>query len=87
MEEVIRYVQAETQGSNEEVLDGKRGALTPRELDVLRLLVDGLSNQEIAQHLYISQHTAANHVANIMNKIGVDSRTAAATWAVKQGIG
>jgi DNA-binding NarL/FixJ family response regulator len=60
--------------------------LTPRELDVLRLLVDGRSNTEIAEELSISPHTAATHVANIMNKLGVDSRTAAAAWAIRQGI-
>jgi non-specific serine/threonine protein kinase len=60
--------------------------LSPRELEVLRLLVEGLSNQEIGAALSISPHTAANHVINIMNKLGVESRTAAATWAVRQGL-
>lgn len=60
--------------------------LSKRETEVLRLLVDGRSNQEIASALSISPHTAANHVANIMNKLGVDSRTAAATWAVRNGL-
>jgi DNA-binding NarL/FixJ family response regulator len=53
---------------------------------VLRPLVEGRSNQEIATTLFISPHTAANHVAHIMNKIGVESRTAAATWAVTHGL-
>jgi non-specific serine/threonine protein kinase len=60
--------------------------LSRREAEVLRLLVDGHSNYEIAATLFISRHTAANHVASIMNKLGVDSRTAAATWAVRNGI-
>jgi non-specific serine/threonine protein kinase len=60
--------------------------LSNRELEVLHLLVDGRSNQEIAAELFISPHTAANHVANIMNKLGVESRTAAATWAVRNGL-
>jgi non-specific serine/threonine protein kinase len=63
-----------------------RSGLTARELEVLRLVVDGRSNQEIAAALFISPHTAIRHVANIMNKLGVDSRTAAATWAVRHGI-
>jgi DNA-binding CsgD family transcriptional regulator len=53
---------------------------------VLRLLVDGRSNQEIAAVLSISPNTVANHVANIMNKLGLDSRTAVVAWAVRHEI-
>nr|MBA2453282.1 response regulator transcription factor [Chloroflexia bacterium] len=60
--------------------------LSKREIDVLKLLAEGRSNQEIAMTLFISPHTAAHHVTSILNKLGVDSRTAAATWAVKQGV-
>lgn len=60
--------------------------LSPRERDVLRLLVNGQSNQEIARALFISPNTAANHVANIMNKLGLSSRTAVAVWAARYGI-
>lgn len=52
----------------------------------MRLLVEGRSNQEIAAALFISPRTAANHVANIMNKLGLDSRTAVATWAIRHAI-
>jgi predicted ATPase/DNA-binding CsgD family transcriptional regulator len=62
------------------------GGLSRREIEVLRLLVDGRSNQDIAGALFISPHTAARHVANIMNKLGVESRTAAATWALRHGL-
>jgi predicted ATPase/DNA-binding CsgD family transcriptional regulator len=61
--------------------------LSKREIEVVRLLVDGKSNQEIAEALFISHHTAGNHVAHIMNKLGLDSRTAVAAWAVRHGIG
>lgn len=60
--------------------------LSRRETEVLRLVAEGRSNQEIAELLFISPHTAANHVASIMNKLGVDSRTAAATWAVRHAL-
>ncbi len=60
--------------------------LSPRELDVLRGIVAGHSNAEIAGGLFISPNTVTNHVANIMNKLGLDSRTAVATWAVRNGV-
>jgi DNA-binding NarL/FixJ family response regulator len=55
--------------------------LTKRELDVLRLLVAGQSNRDIGEQLYISSATAARHVANIYNKLGVDSRAKAVAFA------
>jgi DNA-binding CsgD family transcriptional regulator len=58
--------------------------LTLREHEVLRLVVDGRSNQEIADALCISLRTAQTHVAHILTKLGVDSRTAAATLAVRE---
>jgi DNA-binding NarL/FixJ family response regulator len=60
--------------------------LSKRELDVLRLLVEGRSNQEIAAALFISPHTVISHVANIMNKLELDSRTAVASWAIRNGL-
>jgi DNA-binding NarL/FixJ family response regulator len=60
--------------------------LSPRELEVLRLLADGRSNQEIGRQLFISPRTVANHVTSIMNKLGLESRTAVAAWAIRQGI-
>jgi DNA-binding NarL/FixJ family response regulator len=53
---------------------------------VLRLLVEGLSDREIAERLYISPHTVMRHVAGILGKLDVPSRTAAATWAVRNDI-
>jgi non-specific serine/threonine protein kinase len=60
--------------------------LTPRELDVLRLLTDGGSNRAIADALSLSERTVENHVLHILTKLGLDSRTAAATWAVRNGL-
>jgi DNA-binding CsgD family transcriptional regulator/tetratricopeptide (TPR) repeat protein len=62
------------------------GGLTPRELDVLRLLVEGLSDKEIAQALGITRSTASKHVEIIRGKLGVPSRTAAATYATRHGL-
>jgi predicted ATPase/DNA-binding CsgD family transcriptional regulator len=62
------------------------GPLTPRELDVLRLLVEGKSDREIAADLFISHHTVMRHVSNILGKLGVESRTAAATYAMRHDL-
>ena len=60
--------------------------LTARELDVLRLLAEGTSNRAIAEHLFLSERTVENHVHHILDKLHLDSRTAAATWAVRHGL-
>jgi predicted ATPase/DNA-binding CsgD family transcriptional regulator len=65
---------------------GPGGALSPRELDVLRLVVEGQTDREIGDALYISPRTAMAHVANILGKLDVPSRTAAAALAVRQGL-
>ena len=68
-----------------EAPENSRG-LTARELDVLRLLIDGKTNPEIADDLFISERTVQTHVARILQKLGVSSRTAAATVAVRDQI-
>lgn len=60
--------------------------LTPRELQVLRHVGYGLSNDEIARSLRVSIETIKEHVQNILRKMGVQDRTQAAVWAVKQGL-
>lgn len=60
--------------------------LSPRELEVLNLIVEGYSNQEIADRLIISLPTAKTHVRNILNKLAVDDRTQAAVQAMRRGL-
>lgn len=60
--------------------------LTQREYEVLKLIVDGKSNNEIAEELTISSHTAKAHVCNIIQKLLVDDRTQAAVKALKEGL-
>lgn len=61
-------------------------SLTNRETEVLTLVAGGLSNQQIAQHLFLSQATIKSHLVHIFTKLGVDSRTAALVAAEARGL-
>jgi len=58
--------------------------LTDRELEVLKLVAQGMSNREIAEHLYISENTVKNHVRNILEKLHLHSRMEAVVYAVRE---
>lgn len=60
--------------------------LTPREVEVLQLLAEGLSNKQIATRLAISEHTAKFHVAAILGKLGAETRTDAVVRAARAGL-
>lgn len=60
--------------------------LSEREMEVLRLIADGMDNAQIAAALNISPRTAKNHVSNILTKLGLPSRVQAAVYAVRQGV-
>ena len=64
--------------------DGGLG-LTPRELEVLRLVAEGRSNRQIAEELFISAKTASVHVSNILGKLGAANRGEAAALAHRAG--
>jgi DNA-binding NarL/FixJ family response regulator len=63
-----------------------REALTPREMEVLRLMSAGLANKNIAARLEISEHTAKFHVASILAKLGAGSRTEAVSLGIRRGL-
>jgi DNA-binding NarL/FixJ family response regulator len=65
---------------------GLPGGLSPREAQILTLVARGLSNREIGVELAISEHTAANHIRNILRKTECANRTEAASFAHRHGI-
>ncbi|MFI5692393.1 LuxR C-terminal-related transcriptional regulator [Kribbella sp. NPDC051586] len=68
-------------------LDSDRAVgLSPRELEVLRLLATGATNRAIAEQLFLSERTVARHVSNIFGKLGVNSRSAATAYAYEHGL-
>jgi DNA-binding NarL/FixJ family response regulator len=62
------------------------GPLTKRELEILRLVAEGLGNQIIAARLFVSEHTIHRHLANILNKLSVSTRAAAVAQAARRGL-
>jgi DNA-binding CsgD family transcriptional regulator len=60
--------------------------LTPREMEILQLVISGRTNKEIANKIYISQKTVEFHLDRIYTKLGVRTRLMACVWAMQQGI-
>lgn len=89
LEEATRYALAGTGADSSEAPAPKNRPsieLTRREREVMLLLARGLTNRQIAGELSISERTAANHVARILRKLHLHSRTQIATWATEQGL-
>jgi DNA-binding CsgD family transcriptional regulator len=91
--EAARRVFAELGAATDlSTMDGPRGSgvdtggLSPRELEVVRLVAAGRTNQAIAAELILSEKTVARHLSNIFGKLGVTSRTAAAAYAYEHGL-
>jgi DNA-binding NarL/FixJ family response regulator len=80
---LFEHFQSLTRGAAES--QNSLSPLTDRELEVLRLLEEGLSNREIASHLHLSLHTVKNHVHHILEKVGAASRMEAVHFARRQG--
>lgn len=68
------------------IFDQHATGLSPRELDVLRLMADGMSNQEISDTLFISVRTTTSHATSILSKLNLRSRTAAVAYAIRNGL-
>ena len=76
--EQAMHLAEEAVSALEEELQRRSSGLTAREIDVLHLVADGLSNAEIADRLVLSERTVHAHLRSIFDKLGVNSRTAAA---------
>lgn len=97
-EEILAAIQAAARGESPlapraaaELLADRRTRpptveLTAREREVLRLVVDGLANKQIARRLGISEKTVKGHLTNLFQRIGVADRTQAALWAERTGV-
>jgi DNA-binding NarL/FixJ family response regulator len=66
--------------------DARDGALTPRELEILGWLAQGLANKQVATRLGLSEHTVKTHVAHVFEKLGVGTRAEAVARAVRLGV-
>ena len=60
--------------------------ITPREIEILRMLARGLMNKEIAAELAISEHTVKFHISSILDKLGAATRTEAVTLGIRRGL-
>lgn len=81
-ERVLKNLRGES-GNDEDALTGD---LTDREMEVLKLIANGLSNNQIAEKLVITENTVKGHVSNILSKLHLLDRTQAAVYAWKKGI-
>jgi DNA-binding NarL/FixJ family response regulator len=83
---VIDSIASSVSPSTREPSAPSHGGLTKREIEVLRLVAEGLSNQTIAERLFVSDHTVHRHLANILSKLSVSTRAAAVAQAARRGI-
>jgi DNA-binding NarL/FixJ family response regulator len=92
MEEAIEYALAQGEEPTQTTAPTEEGpsistqttALTRREVEVAALVAQGLTNRLIATELSISEHTVANHVAKILRKLGLDSRSQITAWVIER---
>jgi DNA-binding NarL/FixJ family response regulator len=84
---VAGKILGELSGTKKKPAASITGKLTQREIEVLQLLAKGLSNDDIAKQLFLSEGTVRNHISSIVAKLGVSDRTQAAIVAIQHGLG
>jgi len=83
---VFNSILALTGGGEETTIDASDQILTPREIEVLRMIAEGLGNKEIASKLGISDHTVKFHTSSIFAKLGASNRAEAVTLGIRDGL-
>ena len=83
---VLREMRAEPRPEPDTAPDATVEPLTEREVEVLKLVAQGLSNEEIAQRLVVSERTVRTHVSNILGKLHLANRTQATLYALREGL-
>jgi LuxR family transcriptional regulator, maltose regulon positive regulatory protein len=86
LESLLRLGAAADAARAQQLLETPDSTVTAREREVLALLAGGLTNRQIAERLVVSEHTVHRHVTNILRKLDLPSRTAAAAHAVRSGL-
>jgi len=81
--EILRQLQSWRRRS---VVEGSEARLSEREREVLQAFADGLSTQEVAGKLFISERTIQSHIRSILSKLGLHSKLQAVMWALRQGL-
>ena len=84
--DVFNSILPLTGGGEETTLDASDQILTPREIEVLRMIAEGLGNKEIASKLGISDHTVKFHTSSIFAKLGASNRAEAVTLGIREGL-
>ena len=82
-----RLVELATAPSTPAAPEEDLGGLTRREVDVVRLVAEGLSNQQIARRLVVSEATVKTHLNHVLSKLDVDGRPGLVAWAWRRGLG
>jgi len=86
LEETVEYALESPQQKPASLASPDPADLSAREIEVLRLVADGLTDPQVAQRLYLSPRTVGHHLTSIYRKLGVPSRAAASREAVERGL-
>jgi DNA-binding NarL/FixJ family response regulator len=86
LDAAIDYALSSATALEKESSEARPAGLSKRELDVLRLVAQGLTDAEVAEQLFLARRTVNTHLTSIYTKLGVNSRSAATRYAVEHGL-